>query len=69
MFMMLTAIRKRYGMSLADFLKITKKYRIVHFLAEQYELLHYYDNDYIIGDIIKYIEEQGGNSGELHRTA
>ncbi|MCL2129900.1 MAG: DUF3791 domain-containing protein [Treponema sp.] len=64
MFMMLTALRKRYGLSQAVFLSIVKKYRIIHFLSEQYELLHYYDNDYIINDIVKHIEEQGGN--ELH---
>lgn len=69
MFMILTAIRKRYGLQLADFVEIIKKHGIVNFLAEQYELLHYYDNDYIINDVIKYIEEQGGDSGELRRTA
>ena len=61
MFMMLTALRKRFGMTQAVFLSIVKKYGIVHFLSEHYELLHYYDNEYIINDIVKYIEEQGGN--------
>ena len=60
-FMMLTALRKQLGMSQAGFFSVIKKYRIVYFLAEQYELLHYYDNDYIINDIVKYIEEQGGD--------
>ena len=69
MFMMLTALRKRFGMPQVVFLSIIKKYKIVHFLTEQYELLHYYDNDYIIDDIIKYIEEQGGNKNELLGTA
>jgi hypothetical protein len=69
LFIMLTAIRKRYSIPLPDFLAITKKYGLVGFLLEQYELLHYYDNDYIINDVIKYIEEQGGDSGELRRTA
>jgi hypothetical protein len=67
--MILTAIRKRFGMPLADFRVITKKYGIVRFLSRQYELLHYYDNDYIINDVIKHIEEQGGDSGELRRIA
>ena len=66
--MMLTALRKQYGLPLRDFVLITKKYRLVHFLTEQYELLHYYDNDYIISDIIRYIEEQGGNANEIFRT-
>ena len=67
--MMLTALRQRFGLTQADFLSIVKKYRIVHFLSEQYELLHYYDNDYIVDDIVKYIEEQGGDENELRRTA
>ena len=66
--MMLTALRKRFGLTQAIFLSIVKKYGIVHFLSEQYELLHHYDNDYIINDIVKCIEEQGGKD-ELRRTA
>ena len=69
MFMMLTALRKRFALTQAVFLSIVKKYKIINFLSEQYELLHYYDNDYIIDDIVKYIEEQGGNEDELRRTS
>ena len=69
MFIMLTALRKQFSMPREVFLSIIKKYKIVHFLTEQYELLHYYDNDYIINDIIKYIEEQGGSKNELYGTA
>jgi len=68
MFMMMTALRKQFDMTQSVFLSIVKKYRIVHFLKEQYELLHYYDNDYIINDIVKHIEEQGGTKNELRRT-
>ena len=67
-FMMLTFLRKRNGLTLKNFIPITKKYGLVRFLTEQYELLHYYDNDYIIEDIIRYIEEQGGNANELSGT-
>jgi len=66
--MILTILRKQYSLSLMDFLSIAKKYRLVYFLAEQYELLHYYDNEYIINDIIKYIEEQGGSISEFSGT-
>jgi len=62
---MLTALRKHYNLPFKDFLSVTKKYRLVYFLIEQYELLHYYDNDYIISEIIRYIEEQGGNLNEI----
>ena len=68
-FMILTDLRKRSGSARVVFLSVIKKYRIVYFLSEQYELLHYYDNDYIIDDIIRYIEEQGGTEGELRRAA
>ena len=67
--MVLSAMRKQYCLPLKNFLSITKKYRLVYFLTEQYELLHYYDNDYIINDVIRYIEEQGGYETGLFRTA
>jgi len=69
MFMIMTDLRKRFGLTWTVFFPIIKKYRIVYFLSEQYELLHYYDNDYIINDIIRFIEEQGGNEDELRRAA
>ena len=64
---MLTALRKRLGLSQAEFIPFAKKYGLVRFLIDQHELLHYYDNDYIVDDIIKYIEEQGGDTNELRR--
>ena len=63
--MMLTAIRKRLGLSRSSFLPVAEKYRLIRFLMEQYELLHYYDNDYIVDDVLRYIEEQSGNIREL----
>ena len=66
--MILTALRTRYGMTQTIFLSIVKRYKIVHFLTEQYELLHYYDNDYIIDDIVNHIEEQGSSINELLGT-
>jgi len=68
MFMMLTAIRKRLGLSRADFLPIAEKYGLIRFLIDRYELLHYYDNDYIIDDVLRYIEEQGGDYSGLSGT-
>jgi hypothetical protein len=64
----LTAMRKRLGLSRSEFLPIVQKYRLIHFLLEQYELLHYYDNDYITGNAMHFIEEQGGKLYELPRT-
>jgi len=59
--MMMSAVRRRYGLSRAEFVPITFRYGLIAFLIEQYELLHYYDNDYVVDDIVKYIEEQGGD--------
>ena len=66
--MIATAIRKRFGLSRPDFLVITKEYGVIRFLIEQYELLHYYDNDYVVDDVVRYIEEQGGDCCELFKT-
>ena len=66
--MMMTAVRRRLGLSRAEFVPLASKYDVVHFLIEQYELLHYYDNDYIVNDVLKYIEEQGGDMSGLSRT-
>jgi len=56
----MTAIRKRFNLSRMEFVPIAKKYNLIPFLLEHYELLHYYDNDYIVNDSLKYIAEQGG---------
>ena len=64
----MTAIRNRLGLSRAEFVPIILKYELASFLIEQYELLHYYDNDYIVNDVIKYIEERGGDLSGLSRT-
>jgi len=64
-FVMLTAMRKRFNLTQKDIVDIVKKYGIIRFLIDQYELLHYYDNEYIINDVMRYIEEKGGGAGEL----
>ena len=66
--MMMTAVRRRCGLSRADFVPIASEYGLVPFLIEQYELLHYYDNDYIVDDVLKHVEEQGGDLSGLSRT-
>jgi hypothetical protein len=62
---MCTAIRKSCGLSGSQFIALAQKYRLISFLADNYELLHYYDNTYIINDVIRYISEQGGNLDDL----
>ena len=67
-FMMLTAMKKRFDLSLPELISVTKEYGVVRFLADQYELLHYYDNDYIVDDVLRHIEEQGGDPNEVFRA-
>ena len=64
-FVMLTSMRKRFNLTQKDIVDIVKKHGIIRFMIDQYELLHYYDNEYIINDVMRYIEEKGGGVGEL----
>jgi len=57
----LTAMQSKYGLFGDAFAEIIKKYNIISFLINNYELLHYYDNDYVIDDLAKYIVELGGS--------
>jgi hypothetical protein len=59
------AVRKACGLSRDQFVALAKKYRLLTFLADNYELLHYYDNAYIVNDVIRYIYEQGGTIDDL----
>ena len=67
-FMIMTAMRKRNGLSLPEFIPIANKYELVLFLANHYELLHYYDNDYVVDDVMRHIEELGGDPNEVCRA-
>jgi hypothetical protein len=57
---MCSAIKKTYGLSRDQFIALIQKYRVIPFLADNYELLHYYNNSYVVNDVKRYIEEQGG---------
>ena len=61
---MITAFRQTTGLSVAQFIKLDRNYGLVRFLAKNYELLHYYDTDYVINDVKTYISGQGGNIRE-----
>jgi hypothetical protein len=60
-----TAIKKSRGLSGNQFIKLAQKYRLISFLADNYELLHYYDNSYVIDDVKRYVEEQGGTLNDV----
>jgi len=68
LFMVLTAVRKRLGLLHTSFAPIVEQYGIIPFLWEHYELLHYYDNDYIVNDTLRYLGEKGGNIRDLRRA-
>ena len=57
----LTATQGKYRIFGDAFSRMLAKYRIIPFLINNYELLHYYDNDYIVEDLAKYVAEQGGS--------
>jgi predicted RNA-binding protein associated with RNAse of E/G family len=52
--------QKKCGLSGNLFIVLAKKYRVISFLADNYELLHYYDNNYVIDDVKRYVKEHGG---------
>jgi hypothetical protein len=64
-FFMMAALRKRRGIVLPELVRLEKRYHIISFLMNHYELLHYYDNDYIVSDIENYIREQSDDVNEL----
>lgn len=55
-------------MTWGEFDEVQSSYSLSAFLLKQYDLLHYYDNDYILDDTLRYIQEQGGDIRELQRT-
>jgi len=57
----LTAMQSKYGLLGEAFAQTIKEYKIIPFLINNYELLHYYDNDYVTDDLAKYVAEQGGS--------
>jgi hypothetical protein len=68
MFYMLSLLRRRMGLTWNEFDEIQIKYSLAAFLLKQYDLLHYYDNDYIMDDTLRHIKEQGGDIDELQRA-
>ncbi|WP_010257949.1 DUF3791 domain-containing protein [Treponema primitia] len=66
---MTTAVRSACGLSRSQFVILAQKYKLIPFLAAHYELLHYYDNDYVVDDVIRFVHEQGGAADELSRIS
>jgi len=50
-----------YQISHEDFLQMNRKYSLLHYLFDNYELLHYFADQAIAEDMAEYIRRQGGN--------
>jgi hypothetical protein len=48
-----------------QFNELVERYGLIAFLFRNYELLHYYDNDYMVNDTLRYIRQQGGDPSEF----
>jgi hypothetical protein len=57
--------RGAYRLTNAAFLALDGRYGIITFLVKNYELLHYYDFDYVVNDIMAYIVESGGDADAI----
>lgn len=68
MFYMLLLFRRRLCLTWDELDILQQNYKLSDFLLAQYELLHYYDNDYIIEDILRYIRDQGGDIRDIQRA-
>jgi hypothetical protein len=51
----LGTLRRTSGLPLPEFVGFLKKYGIIRFLADNYELLHYYGDEDVLADIKKHI--------------
>ena len=56
----ITKLKKKHNLSHSAFLRVMREYGLIPFLVSNYELLHYYDIDYVADDTARYISEQGG---------
>ncbi|MDR0853850.1 MAG: DUF3791 domain-containing protein [Clostridiales Family XIII bacterium] len=65
---MLLLFRRRLCLTWDELDILQQNYKLSDFLLAQYELLHYYDNDYIIEDILRYIRDQGGDIRDIQRA-
>jgi hypothetical protein len=54
---MLTALRRRLGMSVSEFALWAQQRGVIRFLFENYELLHYYGNEDVVDDTLRYVAD------------
>ena len=56
----IVAFRKANNLDILQFVKLDARYKLVRFLVKNYDLLHYYDNDYVVNDITRFMTECDG---------
>ena len=53
----IVAFRKANGLDISQFVTLDTRYKLIRFLIKNYELLHYYDNDYVVNDMVMFMAE------------
>jgi hypothetical protein len=61
----ISVLRRALHMDWGQFNGLVERYGLIAFLFKNCELLHYYDNDYIVNDTLRHIRQQGGDLNEL----
>ncbi|MDR1214697.1 MAG: DUF3791 domain-containing protein [Propionibacteriaceae bacterium] len=67
-FFMLTAVRRRLGLTPSEFVRYAQEHGLIRFLFDHYELLHYYDDDYVVDDVLRLVVGRRGERRELSAT-
>jgi hypothetical protein len=60
-FMMLSALSKELKLSPTAFVGLTRDHDLIGFLFANYDLLHFYDNDYVVADALRHIRTSGSS--------
>jgi hypothetical protein len=55
-----TALCHKYALPQEGLARLIDKYGIIHFLLENYELLHYYSDATVVGEVADFVTQQGG---------
>jgi hypothetical protein len=55
-----TALCRNYALSQEGLARLIDKYGIIHFLLENYELLHYYSDAAVASEVADFVAQQGG---------
>ena len=65
-FFMLGAARTRLGMTREAFPRLALERGMMAYLFEHHDLLHYYDNEYVVDDVLAHTCGDSAGSGAGH---